>query len=103
MLNGLEKMSWTTSPKDKKIAVANLAHKTLGLLEGKSGKLVKADVKDLKTVAEAVLRMGHRHLRVSQASSPEEEPEVKNRPLKRGDQSKSPTGTGKTNGKAGRA
>jgi hypothetical protein len=47
---------------EKKIAISNLAHKALTLLEGKNGTIDEFEQKELETIAGAVVRLGDRYL-----------------------------------------
>lgn len=46
---------------DKQIAISNLAHHMLGLLQGKEGRLAHRDQADVAQMAETVVGMGKRH------------------------------------------
>lgn len=57
----LDEISRQFGRSDKEIAISNLAHKSLTLLQGKNGKLDGADRADVLAIANHAISMGNRH------------------------------------------
>lgn len=66
----LDEISRQYGRSDKQIAIGNLAHKSLVLLQGKNGKLDGMDRKDVLAIAERAVSLGNRHF---PAGDPDEE------------------------------
>ena len=66
----LDEISRQYGRSDKQIAITNLAHKSLTLLQGKEGKLDEMDRKDVLAIAERAVSLGNRYF---PAGDPDEE------------------------------
>lgn len=60
-LSRLDELSRQYGSKDKELALSNLAHNVLTLLQGKNGSLKTEDKDDLSTIADIVVKIGNRH------------------------------------------